>query len=127
VSVRRDRIGPLLVTLPGVAALAAATAAWAQAPSTPSRHEASPPEVIVSATRLADEALTAKVVQVLKDDPYVYADHISVVTENGVVRLQGFATDAHELRRALLLARRAAGQRRVLNEVEFIAQNTDSD
>jgi osmotically-inducible protein OsmY len=93
----------------------------------PSRHEAGPPEVIVSATRLADEALTAKVVQVLTDDPYLFADHISVVTENGVVRLQGFATDAHELRRAVFLAQRAAGKRRVLNEVEFIAQNTDLD
>ena len=126
-SVRRDRIGPLPVTLLGVAALAATTAAWPQTPSTPSSHEASPPEVIVSATRLADEALTAKVVQVLNDDPYVYADHINVVTENGVVRLQGFATDAHELRRALFLARRAVGTRRVLNDVEFIAQNTDLD
>jgi osmotically-inducible protein OsmY len=93
----------------------------------PSAHEASPPEVIVSASRLADEALTAKVVQVLQDDPYVFADHISVVTEKGVVRLQGIATDPYELRRALFLARRAAGRRRVLNEVEYIAQNTDAD
>ena len=126
-AVRRERIGPLLVSVLGVAALAPVPSVSAQAPATPPRPEASPPEVIVSATRLADEALTAKVVQVLEDDPYVYADHISVVTENGVVRLQGFATDAHELRRALFLARRAAGTRRVLNEVEFMAQNTDSD
>jgi osmotically-inducible protein OsmY len=127
VSGTRDRIGPLPATWLGVAALAIAPFASAQAPTTSSRHDAVPPEVIVSATRLEDEALTAKVLQVLKDDPYVFADHISVVTENGVVRLQGFATDAHELRRALFLARRAAGKRRVLNEVEFIAQNTDSD
>jgi osmotically-inducible protein OsmY len=127
VTARHDRIGPLLVTALGVAALAAGPSAAAQAPSTPSRQEASPPEVLVTATRLADEALTAKVVQVLKDDPYLFADHISVVAENGVVRLQGIATDVHDLRRALFLARRAAGKRRVLNEVEFIAQNTDLD
>jgi osmotically-inducible protein OsmY len=126
VTALRDRIGPLLVTSLGVAALTAPSAS-AQAPSTPSRHEASSEEVIVSAARLADEALTAKVVQVLKNDPYLFADHISVVTENGVVRLQGFATDAHELQRAFFLARRAAGKRRVLNEIEFLAQNTDSD
>lgn len=71
--------------------------------------------------------LTAKVVQALKDDPYIFADHINVVTENGIVRLQGVATDVHDLQRALFLARRAAGKRRVLNEVEFIAQNTDLD
>jgi len=128
VTARHDRIGPLLVmTVLGVAALAARPPAAAQAPSTPSRQEASPEEVIVSATRLADEVLTAKVVQVLKDDPYIFADHISVGTENGIVRLQGVATDANDLRRAWFLARRAAGKRRVLNEVEFIAQNTDLD
>jgi len=110
-----------------VAALAAGPSASAQTPSTASTHEASTPEVVVSATRLADEALTAKVVQVLRDDPYVFAEHMSVVTENGIVRLQGIATDAHDLRRALFLARRAAGKRRVLNEIEFIAQNTDLD
>ena len=124
---RHHRIGPLLVIPLGVASLVPAPFAAAQVPSTPSPHETSLPEVIVNATRLADEALTAKVVQVLKDDPYLYADHISVVTEHGVVRLQGYSTDAHELRRALFLARRAAGKQRVLNEVEFIAQNTDAD
>jgi osmotically-inducible protein OsmY len=86
VTARRDRTGPLLVTLPGVAALVPARSALAQARGASSSHpasEASTPQVIVSATRLADAALTAKVVQVLKDDPYVFADHISVVTENG--------------------------------------------
>jgi osmotically-inducible protein OsmY len=127
VKARHVRIGPLLVTALGVAALAAGRSAAAQAPATAPRHEANTPEVIVSATRLADEVLTARVVQVLKDDPFLFADHISVVTENGIVRLQGVATDVHDLHRALFLARRAAGRRRVLNEVEFIAQNTDLD
>ena len=121
------RIGLLLVATPGVAVLAAVPSAWAQASATPSR-EASTAEVIVSATRLADETLTAKVVQVLKDDPYLFADHITVVTENGVVRLQGFSTDPSEVHKALRLAQRAAGKRRVLNEVElFISQSFDSD
>ena len=115
------------MTLLGVADLAAGQSARAQAPATPSWPDSNPPEVVVSATRLADEVLTAKVVQVLKDDPFLFADHISVVTENGVVRLQGIATDLHDLHRALFLARRVAGRRRVLNEVEFIAQNTDLD
>jgi len=34
-------------------------------------------------TRQADAALTAKVVTLLQDDPYVFGGHISVVTENG--------------------------------------------
>jgi osmotically-inducible protein OsmY len=126
---RHDRIGPLLVTLLGVVLLARTLPAAAQS-STPVLVGASPlntPEVIVSATRSADDAVTAKVVQVLRDDPYLFVDHITVVTENGVVRLQGWTTDAHEMIRAVRLARRAAGKRRVLNEVEFIAQNTDAD
>ena len=126
VTARLQRIGLLLVATPGVAALAAGPSAWAQTAPAPSR-EASPAEVVVTATRLADEALTAKVVQVLKDDPYLFADHITVVTEKGVVRLQGVATDAYELHRALYLARRAARGRRVLNEVELIVQVTDLD
>jgi DNA-binding IclR family transcriptional regulator len=76
VTARHDRIGPLLVTVLGVAVLAARPPASAQAHATPSCNKASPQEVIVSATRLADEVLTAKVVQVLKDDLYVFADHI---------------------------------------------------
>jgi hypothetical protein len=127
VAARRDRIGPLLVSSLGVAVLAPTPFAWAEAPATLTSHEASPPEVIVNATRLADEALTAKVVQVLKDDPYIYANHINVVTENGVVRLQGVVLDLYDLRRALALARRAAGKRRVLNEIEFIPADHDTD
>ena len=127
VTAGHDRIGPLLVTSLGVAALVAGLSASAQGPAAPPRREASSPEVIVSATRLEDEALTAKVVQFLKDDPYVFAGHISVVTENGVVRLQGIATDAHDLHRTLFLARRAAGKRRVLNEIELIAVDAPQD
>jgi len=126
VAATHDRNGPLLVAALGVAALAVGPSASAQAPATPS-HQPSPPEVVVSASRLADEALTAKVVQVLKDDPYVFAGHISVVTENGVVRLEGIATDAHDLHRTLFLARRVAGKRRVINAIELIAVDSPMD
>jgi len=127
---RHDRIGPLLVTSLGVAVLVPTGPAAAQTPPAPTHAEANPPtaEVIVSARRLGDEAITATVVQVLRDDPYLWAPHISVVTENGVVRLQGFSTDPSEVHKALRLAQRAAGKRRVLNEVElFISQSFDSD
>ena len=76
------------------------------------------PEVIISAAR--DQATTAKVVQALQDDPYVYAAHISVTTENGIVRLQGLAFDVGDLQRALYLARRASGSRRIVNEIELL-------
>jgi hypothetical protein len=77
-------------------------------------------EVVITARKEADAALTARVLKVLQDDPYVFADHIEVVTENGIVRLQGIALDYGDLQRTLLLARRVAGRRRVVNEVEVI-------
>jgi hypothetical protein len=77
-------------------------------------------EVVITARKEADAALTARVLKVLQDDAYVFADHIEVVTENGIVRLQGIALDYGDLQRALLLARRVAGRRRVVNEIEVI-------
>jgi BON domain-containing protein len=77
-------------------------------------------EVVITARKEADAALTARVLKVLQDDPYVFADHIEVLTENGIVRLQGIALDYGDLQRTLLLARRVAGRRRVVNEIEVI-------
>ena len=123
---RHDRIGPLLVTALGVAAPAVGSFASAQT-AVQSRNEPRTEEIIVSASRQADEALTAKVQQVLQDDPYAFTDHITVITENGVVRLQGIAYEPSDLRRALYLARRVAGKRRVLNEIELMPIGSDSD
>ena len=72
-------------------------------------------------------ALTARVLKVLQDDPYVFADHIEVVTENGIVRLQGIALDVNDLHQALALARRIAGRRHVVNEMELIPLGADHD
>jgi hypothetical protein len=77
-------------------------------------------EVVITARKEADAALTARVLKVLQDDPYVFADHIEVVTEKGIVRLQGIALDYGDLQRTLWLARRVAGRRRVVNEIEVI-------
>jgi osmotically-inducible protein OsmY len=122
---RHDRIGPLLVAALGVAA-PAARSTLAQT-AVQSREEASNAEIIITADRRADEELTARVAQVLQDDPYIFADHISVTTENGVVRLRGIAFDASDLRRALFLARRVAGRRRVVNEVDLLPLSADLD
>lgn len=99
------------------------SAAWVPAatqtsPPQPQEHTA---EVVVSASRRpSDAAVTARVVQTLQDDHYLFADHISVVTEEGVVRLRGVVTDVSDLYRALELARRVAGSRQVRNEMELI-------
>jgi osmotically-inducible protein OsmY len=84
-------------------------------------------EVTVSASRLSDAVLTAKVERALQDDPYIFANHMSVVTENGIVRLQGIALDVNDLHQALALARRIAGRRHVVNEMELIPLGADHD
>lgn len=122
-----DPIGLLLAAALGVAALAVRPPALAQALAAQVRDAATQQEIIITGTRPADAALTAKVVTVLQDDPYVFADHISVVTENGTVTLEGIALDPSDMRRALMLARRVAGRRRVVNKIELIPEDLDAD
>ena len=121
---RHDRIGPLLVATLGVAALAARPSVPAPTAGE-SRSEASPQEIVISADRAADEALTAKVVQVLQEDPYIFGDHVTVTTRNGVVRVEGLVGDTGERFRILRLARRIPGTRRVVDMLEVV--NNDPD
>jgi len=82
------------------------------------KEESRLPEVVITAAR--DEAITVKVVQALQDDPHLYAGHITVTTENGIVRLQGIAFDVWDMHRMLYLARQASGSRRIVNEIELL-------
>jgi len=63
----------------------------------------------------------------LNQDPYLFVGHITVTAENGVVRLTGFAIDRMDLLQAVHLARRIAGKRRVINEIERISGSPDHD
>ncbi len=125
--VRQNQSGLLLATALGAAALWAWTRPIAQTPPAAQREEGPRSEVTITASRQTDAALTAKVEQALHDDPYIFADHLSVVTENGVVRLKGVAVDLSDLRQALALARRIAGRRRVINEIDLIPEDADHD
>ncbi len=119
--------GLLLAIMLGVAAAAARSSALAQTPAAPRDSEATRPEVVVTARAQADQILTAKVEKALNDDPYLFVPHINVTTENGIVRLEGLATDVRELNRALMLARRVAGKRRVVNDVDLWVVSEDND
>lgn len=77
------------------------------------------PEVIISATRESDAAVTVRVEQALADDPYIYAEHVTVQTNNGVVRCGGIVGDYFELFRVLRLCQRFSKSRRVINEIEI--------
>ena len=84
-------------------------------------------EIIVSATRQSDELLTQQVVAALQEDPYIFSDHITVTTTNGVVRLEGRINDRSDFFSALRLARRIARGRRVINNLEYAPSDDDAD
>jgi osmotically-inducible protein OsmY len=98
----------------------------AQAPSAPGNQEI-PREIVVTAVRNADAALTAKVETALKENTYIFADHVTVTTEGGVVHLHGMVTDLDDLFAILRMAHRIAGSGRVVNEIEFAPIDFDGD
>lgn len=124
---REDAIGRLLAVAVALAFVVARPSVLAQASAASTTDTIIHHEVTITATRESDAALTAKVQQALEDDPGVYVPHISVVTENGIVRLEGLATDAHDLNRALRLARRIAGKAHVVNDVDLWVVAEDND
>ena len=79
--------------------------------------------IVVTAKRrpepVADEELTQRVEAVLHNDRYFYDDHVTVTVKNGVATLRGMVFDEWDLRQAMRLARRAAGVKRVVNDLEI--------
>jgi osmotically-inducible protein OsmY len=118
----------LLPTLAlGVAALLASSDMLAQASSAAPALSEPRSEVVVTATRESDARLAAKVQQALEGDPYIYTGHISVSAEGGVVRVEGMVEDPYDMLQILRMARRIAGKRRVINEIEVTTGSVDHD
>jgi osmotically-inducible protein OsmY len=84
-------------------------------------------EVVVTAERPTDAQITRKVMTAIQQNPYIFADHITVTTENGVVKLEGVITDLHDLLNVIRIARRAAGKRRLVNNIEYLPLDSDHD
>jgi osmotically-inducible protein OsmY len=84
-------------------------------------------EVVVTAERPTDAQITRRVMTAIQQNPYIFADHITVTTENGVVRLEGVVTDLHDLLNVIRIARRAAGKRRLVNNIEYLPLDSDHD
>jgi hypothetical protein len=87
IRVARARFAMLLAALLGAAG-------YCPAPHAAEKADATLKDVVISATREADEQVTQQVEKPLTNDPWIYAEHISVPTENGVVRLQGIVASA---------------------------------
>ena len=83
-------------------------------------------EIVVRAQRQAlDEQVTQQVQKTLTTDPWIYAEHITVTTRNGVVRLDGLVGDTSERFRILRLCRKIAGARRVVDALELVYNDPD--
>ncbi|HWZ64724.1 MAG TPA: BON domain-containing protein [Steroidobacteraceae bacterium] len=122
---RHDRSGSLPAPALAVVALVASPALRAQQP-VPAPASA-PPEVVISATRESDAVLVAKVEQAMQNDPYLFVSHISVSADKGVVRVEGVVQDPFDMLQIVRMARRIAGKRRVINEIEVADPGVDHD
>jgi osmotically-inducible protein OsmY len=71
------------------------------------------------ADSVTDQELGKNVQAALHADPYFYDEHVSVSVDNGAVVLHGFVSSDWDIRDAMRIARKAAGQRRVVDDLRI--------
>jgi osmotically-inducible protein OsmY len=69
---------------------------------------------------IADADLRDSVQFALHADPYFYDDHVQVSVDHGVVHLHGLVFSDWDLRDAMRIASKAAGDRRVINNLTLV-------
>jgi osmotically-inducible protein OsmY len=108
--------GPLVCGLGGVA-----TRVEAQNASAPgiSRSVSIAASTTQGADWVADEKLRKRVKSALHVDPYFYDEHVTVSIENGGIVLRGFVFSNWDLQDALRIARKAAGDRPVIDNLSI--------
>jgi osmotically-inducible protein OsmY len=83
-------------------------------------------EVVIQAQRqTADAEITRQLQTTLTEDRWIFAEHVTVTTRNGVVRIEGIVQDTGELFRILRLARKIPGTRRVVDAMEILHNDPD--
>jgi BON domain len=77
-------------------------------------------QIIVTARKrpqpVPDEVLTGRVQAALKADPFFYDEHVTVTIKNGVVTLEGIVFDEWDVHKAIRIAKKIAGVRRVVTD-----------
>ena len=74
---------------------------------------------ILGTAASADRELASRVRAALHADPYFYDEHVSVLVEDGAVVLRGFVFSDWDLRDAIRIARVAAGDRPVIDNLSI--------
>jgi osmotically-inducible protein OsmY len=69
---------------------------------------------------IADADLRDSVQYALHADPYFYDGHVEVSVDHGVVHLRGLVFSDWDLRDAMRIAGKAAGDRRVVNNLTIV-------
>ena len=74
----------------------------------------------------ADRETAERVETALNADKSLYAKHISVRADNGIVRLTGYVWDASDFESATLIAEGVAGVNGVVNNLELNRNGNDN-
>jgi osmotically-inducible protein OsmY len=108
---------------PLTALLAVLSVLWGAASL--AQHSAAPANVLAEITVtgrkiIPDEEVSRQVESALALDPYVDDRHVTVTTKNGIVTLSGFVQDAWDLLALRRIAKRVAGAKQIVNDVELM-------
>jgi osmotically-inducible protein OsmY len=106
-------LGPVLYGLAGLAGAQNAVSPLV------SGSDASAVSATPDAAALSDGELAERVKAALHADAYFYDEHVTVSVEQGVVVLRGFVFSSWDLRDALRIAGKAAGDRRVVDNLSI--------
>jgi osmotically-inducible protein OsmY len=98
-----------------------ATRVAAQNSAAPAEHPSITAAALLTpgADPLTDEDLQRRVQDALHSDPFFYDAHVAVSVEKGEVVLRGFVLGEWDLLDAIRIARKAAGKRRVINDLSI--------
>jgi osmotically-inducible protein OsmY len=115
---RRDWSEKLSTALLALLSFLWAAASLAQQTAAPSNVLS---EITVTGKKISsDEEVSTQVASALHSDPYVDDGHVTVTTKDGIVTLHGFVQDAWDLLALRRIAKKVAGGRRIVNDVELV-------
>ena len=78
-------------------------------------------EITVTAKKLSktDEEMTAQVETALRSDRFIFSEHVTIASKNGVVTLSGIAVDYWDVITMKRLVRRMPGVKRVVDNIDI--------
>jgi hypothetical protein len=91
----------------------------AQSAPAPEQSDMKVVSALVDSRAAKSEKLRGRVVTAMHADPYLLDTHIEVAVENNGIVLRGFVLSAWDLQEAVRIARKVAGDTRVVDELSI--------